>query len=359
MTNTGKLEQQKALADAVSGVAGSLVSLWTFYPIEVIKSNLQAGSSQVGKNRSLFQGCRSKTLHTATSSFCYFFFYSLIFNKWKNRHNIPKHKINPATRLFLSAVAAMMNTLITLPLDVLSSKQVTEVEDDFTVQDDAMDEVWEQLTENGENESLSEFKDSSMIEDSDNDSDMHQEEATLVEGSSASVDQRQSQPLQSFPSFESLDMSAVFKKYYERKDLNDFKGLWKGLVPALLLCSNPSIHYTTFDLTKARILARRKQEGYKLSMLESFLIGLFSKFVATILTYPLIRAKVILMVTSETSLLKTLQNSYKQEGMSGVYKGCDWQLLHTVLKSALMMMVRERITDSSRRMIVGKEPSNQ
>jgi len=356
MTNTRNLEGKKALADAVSGVAGSLVSLWTFYPIEVIKSNLQVGSPQLGKKRSLFQGCRSKTLHTASSSFCYFFFYSWIFNKWKQRYNIPKHKINPATRLLLSAVAAMMNTFITLPLDVLSSKQVTEVEvDDSTKENSAMDEVWEQLAENDEDESLSEFKDSSMI--LVDDCDDHRD--TGVVESSASVDQRRIRPLQSFPSFESLDMSAVFKKYYLGKDLNYLKSLWKGLIPALLLCSNPSIHYTAFDLTKARILERRKQEGYKLSMPEAFLVGLFAKFVATIATYPLIRAKVILMVTSETSLITTLQKSYKEEGTRGLYKGCDWQLLHTVLKSALMMMVRERISDSSRRLIVGKEPSRQ
>lgn len=358
MPNTRSLERQKALADAVSGVAGSLVSLWTFYPIEVIKSNLQAGYSQQGKKLSLFQGCRSKTLHTASSSFCYFFFYSWIFNKWKQRYNLPKHKIDPATRLFLSAVAAMMNTLITLPLDVLSSKQVTEAEvDDSAKVNSKMDEVWEQLAEKDGDDSLSEFKDSSMIliDDCDNDSDNSHEKTTMLE-SHVSDDQRKRQPLQSFPSFESLDISAVFKTYYEGKDLNYLKSFWKGLVPALLLCTNPSIHYTVFDMTKARILERRKQKGYKLSMAEAFLIGLFAKFVATIATYPLIRAKVILMVTSETSMIKTLQKSYKEEGTRGLYKGCDWQLLHTVLKSALMMMVREQISDSSRKIIVGKGP---
>ncbi|CAJ1933800.1 unnamed protein product [Cylindrotheca closterium] len=256
----------------------------------------------------------------------------------------------------------MMNTLITLPLDVLSSKQLTEVTVDGSAKENsAMDEVWEQLAENDDDKSLSEFKDSSMIliEDSDNDSDMPQGKETEVLESNTTSDQRRSQSLQSFPSFESLDMSAVFKKYYEGKDLNYLKSLWKGLIPALLLCSNPSIHYTAFDLTKVRILERRKQEGYKLSMPEAFLVGLFAKFVATIATYPLIRAKVILMVTSETSLINTLQKSYKEEGIRGLYKGCDWQLLHTILKSALMMMVRERISDSSRRLLVGKEPSRQ
>ena len=88
-------------------------------------------------------------------------------------------------------------------------------------------------------------------------------------------------------------------------------------------------------------------------MLEAFFVGLFAKFIATIVTYPLIRAKVILMVTSERSLLGSLICSYKKEGARGLYKGCDWQLLHTVLKSALMMMVKERITVSVHQLIVG------
>lgn len=88
-------------------------------------------------------------------------------------------------------------------------------------------------------------------------------------------------------------------------------------------------------------------------MSEAFVVGLFAKFVATISTYPLIRAKVILMVTSEKSLLASLIRTYNQDGLRGLYRGCDWQLLHTVLKSALMMMVREKITVSTHQLIVG------
>lgn len=82
---------------------------------------------------------------------------------------------------------------------------------------------------------------------------------------------------------------------------------------------------------------------------DMFLLALFYLF----FKYPLIRAKVILMVTSEKSLIGSLIRSYNQDGVRGLYKGCDWQLLHTVLKSALMMMVREQITASTHQLIVG------
>eukprot|EP00980_Cylindrotheca_fusiformis_P025310 scaffold13478_cov132-Cylindrotheca_fusiformis.AAC.3 len=338
MSNNSNLERRKAVADALSGVAGSLVSLWTFYPIEVVKSNLQVGSSTVTNAGSLFKGCRAKTLHTASSSFCYFFFYSWIFAKWKQRHHIKRHEIHPGARLFLSALAAIMNTLVTLPLDVLSSKQLTEVDIDKEESDGRMDQAWTQLDDE---ESLSEFKDSF--------SEVCQEERK--ETRQISMIPTNPPKLQHFSSFESLDIASVFRKYSDSGAFHKYTGLWKGIVPALLLCSNPSIHYTAFDLAKTRILNRRERK--ELSMSEAFLVGLFAKFIATVATYPLIRAKVILMVTSEKSLIATLCTSYKNDGVKGLYKGCDWQLLHTVLKSALMMMVRERISHSSRRLVVG------
>jgi hypothetical protein len=163
--------------------------------------------------------------------------------------------------------------------------------------------------------------------------------------------------------------------------------LWKGLAPALLLCSNPSIHYTVFDMLKSKTLTwkrlrnHRGNHQHKLSVSEAFVLGLLSKFVATIVTYPLIRAKVLMMVrgddpapgtnatsqdggnadnaSSNTSSVSSTLSSptlwsvlkesyYRDGGIPGLYKGCDWQLIHTLLKSALMMAIREQITDTSR-----------
>ena len=158
--------------------------------------------------------------------------------------------------------------------------------------------------------------------------------------------------------------------------------LWKGLAPALLLCSNPAINYTVFDMLKSKMLAwkrlrnHRRGQQRQLSVSQAFVLGLLSKFVATIVTYPLIRAKVLMMVggpviteatnwdsgnqtdgTSKTSahtassptLWSVLKESYHRDGgIQGLYKGCDWQLIHTLLKSALMMAIREQITDTSR-----------
>jgi hypothetical protein len=329
----GTRRRKRALADAVAGVAGSLVSLWTFYPIEVWKTNLQAGST-VSK-KSMFQGCRAKTLHTASSSFCYFFLYSWIFSNWKRR--APNAKTHPGTRLILSAVAAMLNTMITFPLDVISSKQVTQ-RGETAEDEEKMEQVWEKLQaeEPSPEESSAELFQECVAEPFEGEK---KDENTLEERSSISSDKS------------SVEVAEATEE--------SWSSLWKGLTPALLLCSNPSINYTVFDMAKNRILTQNHRASSSLSMPEAFFVGLFAKFVATIATYPLIRAKVIMMVTSEKSLLGSLIRSYNKEGARGLYKGCDWQLLHTVLKSALMMMVREKITASVHQLVVGNTTSKQ
>ena len=143
----------------------------------------------------------------------------------------------------------------------------------------------------------------------------------------------------------------------------------------------------------------------RLSMAEAFLIGLLAKFAATIATYPLIRAKVMLMCNSKgapapkeeksdgdrynfrrgdttlnfggrvydknpesvaekidseetrtrPNLWDVLCSIYKNEGVPGLYRGCNLQLIHTLLKSALLMMVRERITVTTRSMILSSD----
>ena len=54
------------------------------------------------------------------------------------------------------------------------------------------------------------------------------------------------------------------------------------------------------------------------------------------------------------SMTRLLLDMFQKDGVSGLYKGCRLQLIHTLLKSALLMMVRERITVITRKMLLGK-----
>jgi hypothetical protein len=95
---------------------------------------------------------------------------------------------------------------------------------------------------------------------------------------------------------------------------------------------------------------------------EAFCMGLVAKFAATMATYPLIRAKVMLMVAkkkncdsvdfaSEDTMVGLLQEMW-QNGSKDLYKGCSLQLFHTLLKSAILMMAREKIGVTTRKLIL-------
>jgi len=346
------------LADAVAGVIGSLVAMGVFYPMDTIKINLQAASSSddnendIGRDKSiqsaldsfiklasckdtsqssiltimnLFKGIHVKGMHTITSSFSYFYFYSMIQARHRKRHyqtSSTPYQVRAGERMIMASIAAMLNVLLTLPLDVISARQQTSKRDIRHCE--------------------KEFKDSR---------NMTAQQFVISEQRIEKVDG-------------TTNDSALKIKEGERKNNGKYSSFsryfsyWNGLGPAILLCSNPAINFTIYDIFKIAFIKkqrRRKQNKGSvetLGMFEAFLIGMIAKSCATVLTYPLIRAKVLMMVRSkEESMVQVLKNIFRKDGMRGFYKGCSLQLVHTVLKSALLMMVRERITLTARKLL--------
>lgn len=78
---------------------------------------------------------------------------------------------------------------------------------------------------------------------------------------------------------------------------------YRGLAASVLLCVNPAIYNTVFDQLKARLLARiQARSGGRrvvaLSTLQAFALGVIAKAIATLLTYPYIRAKMVMQAAS-------------------------------------------------------------
>ncbi len=446
---------KSSFADAAGGVSGSLVALLAFYPIDVIKINLQAGKSSsenedehaVEKDRNLravlrrmrskypsnlefmkalFKGFHLKVAHTTASSFAYFFIYSWIQSKHKiytlSSPSRKSGKYQPSTsmRLLLSAVAAMCNVTLTLPLDVLASRsQVmqsgnqknirneknssfeSECEDfEEEKKDDGitsthssqriMDNVWKNVNDidsDGDydtaNEDITSYRDvitmgsedkynAIMCEGKIVDDDCASY-ASSDNGNNFAIDRDCGQvedPIVK-PIFRVDTLTQPFPKHLvhtlailnktKREDVYKLTELWRGIRPSLLLCTNPSIHFTVYDSMKDFIL--KHKGGENLSMGEAFVIGIVAKFAATIATYPLIRAKVMLMVANkrkindsnetDDTMMGILKSMFAEGGVVELYKGCSLQLVHTLLKSALLMMVRERITRTTRKLILG------
>ncbi|XP_009625700.1 peroxisomal adenine nucleotide carrier 1 [Nicotiana tabacum] len=153
------------------------------------------------------------------------------------------------------------------------------------------------------------------------------------------------------------------------------KGLWKtltegswseafdGLGISLLLTSNPAIQYTVFDQLKQHLLKGKEKTTERdaspvvLSAFSAFALGALSKSIATVLTYPAIRCKVMIQAAddedkkAEPKSSKTISgvicSIWKKEGILGFFKGLHAQILKTVLSSALLLMIKEKISAST------------
>mmetsp|Transcript_29247 Transcript_29247/g.28106 ORF Transcript_29247/g.28106 Transcript_29247/m.28106 type:complete len:316 (-) Transcript_29247:36-983(-) len=135
------------------------------------------------------------------------------------------------------------------------------------------------------------------------------------------------------------------------------KGMYKGIQAYTVLCLKPSIQYTIFEQIKRIVLLRRrnrKQNGRKsqgLSAMEAFFLGMLARTVATLLTYPYLRAKVLLQAQksnqtseSKTNIREMLAQMYRVGGLGNLYQGIGPELTRGVLSAALMMMAKEKIS---------------
>lgn len=364
MTKDNNASSVQALIDATSGAMGALVSTSVLYPIDLAKTHQQAHVHapkdkdaatietktthkqvapsvvsilrkrlyQEGVRRGLFKGLSAKAVHTVLSNFCYFYWFSYLQNVYRRwlakqtaQHPNKPNRVGTFAMLSLAALAGAINITLTLPLETLTARA--------------------QTTSSDKGNKLGEAA--------------HDTPDAPVESS---------------------------KKSEERKvpvfTLRDLTSLWGSYLPALLLVANPTINYTVFERLKAKMLylkARRGNPTSKLSSIEAFLMGAISKTLATLVTYPLIRAKVLMQTTyrdqdppvtllqvlrdmgSKSTSLRTKDAEPVQApgtpmtpsrpcvlppwmgNLQGYYIGLNTQLVHTVVKSAVLLMMKEEI----------------
>ncbi|ORY02638.1 putative peroxisomal membrane protein Pmp47 [Basidiobolus meristosporus CBS 931.73] len=122
--------------------------------------------------------------------------------------------------------------------------------------------------------------------------------------------------------------------------------LWQGLIPALYLVINPVIQYTIFEQAKNWLMMHNGVLGN----LDFFLLGAFSKLIATSLTYPyiVIKSRMQLKQSSDEnqryrSVLDGFRKVLKHEGVAGLYKGLCYKLVQSVLTAAFLFMAKESL----------------
>ncbi|KAK1145939.1 ADP/ATP carrier protein [Aspergillus melleus] len=126
-----------------------------------------------------------------------------------------------------------------------------------------------------------------------------------------------------------------------------WSGLWRGLKASLILVVNPAITYGAYQRLKDVLFAGKNN----LKPWEAFLLGALSKALATIVTQPLIVAKVGLQSRPppgrEGKPFKTfgevMRFIIKNEGPLSLFKGIGPQILKGLLVQGLLMMTKERM----------------
>ncbi|CAI0551140.1 unnamed protein product [Linum tenue] len=291
----------ESLSEATSGAIGSLLSTTILYPLDTCKTKYQAEVRAHGQRRyrhlsdvlweaisngqflSLYQGLGTKNLQSFISQFVYFYGYSYFKRLYLEKSG--SKKIGTKANLLVAAAAGACTAIATQPLDTASSRMQTSA-----------------------------FGKSKGLWD------------TLTEG--------------------------------------DWSNAFDGLGISLLLTSNPAIQVGVTGFIKEilrvawmwEMFDRKKGNQASLSAFTAFLLGALSKSIATCLTYPAIRCKVMIQSAEadennhdddddaeKKKLSGVVFAIWRKEGVTGFFKGLHAQILKTVLSSALLLMIKEKI----------------
>lgn len=137
-------------------------------------------------------------------------------------------------------------------------------------------------------------------------------------------------------------------------------GLWKGVLPTLIMVSNPSIQFMIYESLLKRLTAKRpvSEQGLKrISAAEVFLLGAVAKLGATVVTYPLLVIKSRLQakqaIGGDKSLhysgtLDVVMKMLHYEGLAGFYKGMSTKIVQSVVAAAVLFMIKEELVKAAR-----------
>ncbi|KZP00376.1 mitochondrial carrier [Calocera viscosa TUFC12733] len=307
-------EQLTPFGHALAGALGAVFSNSAVYPLDTIKTRIQAGENKVtlksGKEKHLgafellykilreegvggyYAGYAASMLSTFSQSYAYFFAYTVVrtayLRRLTRRASGASVQISTAMELALGALAGALAQIFTIPVSVIATRQ--------------------------------------------------QIGSAHLHSSRASNDERDN-------SFLGVAKDIV------RED--GITGLWAGLKPGLVLTVNPAITYGVFERIKGIVLAR--DGAKKLKPWTAFLVGALSKTLATVVTYPYIMAKIRLQARrhmkegkgpqhhhKHKGAIELLAQVLKEDGVKGWYEGMETQITKAVVCQAMLFMMKDQ-----------------
>jgi len=140
-------------------------------------------------------------------------------------------------------------------------------------------------------------------------------------------------------------------------------GFWKGVLPTLIMVSNPSIQFMIYETLLKKLTEKRprNERGLKhVSATEVFILGAIAKLGATVVTYPLLVVKSRLQAKQEggrhaalqyTGTLDAVAKMIRFEGLGGFYKGMRTKIVQSVVAAAVLFMIKEELVKAARAVV--------
>jgi len=319
-------QQLTSFGHALAGALGGVFSNAVVYPLDTVKTRIQAADDKKGKGKAgagpsitnllvkilreegiggYYKGFGASMLNTFSMQYAYFFFYSFVRNFHMKRvtRSLPKGAkipaLSTAMELILGALAGALAQIFTIPVAVIATRQqlaVTGPPSDL------------------EKQGLKKPKDNSFF--------------------------------------------GVAREIVHEDGV---AGLWTGIKPGLVLTVNPAITYGAYERLKTAVVA----PGTKISPWMAFALGAASKTLATIVTYPYIMAKVRLQARPAdeepealeegqpavarkrapprySGAIDVLRKVMAEKGPLGWYQGMSAQITKAVLSQALLFMLKDQ-----------------
>jgi len=125
------------------------------------------------------------------------------------------------------------------------------------------------------------------------------------------------------------------------------KGFYRGLIPTLILVSNPAIQFMVYERMKVMLTTWRASG--KMNSLDVFVLGAIAKLSASLATFPYLLVKSRLQAKGTTGVAKyagfvdAVVTIMKHDGPLGFYRGIHTKLLQTVLGAAFMFWVKDNL----------------
>jgi len=326
-------KQLTPLGYALAGALGGCFSNAVVYPLDTIKTRIQADPTNGRSIRALlkrilkeggfagfYRGFGATMLNTFSMQYAYFFFYSLVRTSYIKRlaarrpagsRSVP---LSTAAELALGAIAGALAQIFTIPVSVIATRQQLGVP---------------------KNKGKGQGK---------------------GKGKAGEDGEKEGEYDGSF--------WGVAREIVQEEGVT---GLWLGLKPGLVLTVNPAITYGVFERIKGAVLAARERVGDTSASLGpglSFALGASSKSLATVVTYPYIMAKVRIQTRKNVEeregdtlpqpvhgsagrrqnegAVEILARVLRTEGFLGWYKGMGAQILKAVLSQGVLFMSKEQ-----------------